>query len=59
MRIHKLALLFVLLAGALVQDAFVRIQPAGASQATIPSPAEFLGFTPGDDRKLASWEQVV
>ena len=59
MRIHKLALLFVLLAGALVQDAFVRIQPASASQATIPSPAEFLGFTPGDDRKLASWEQVV
>ncbi len=25
----------------------------------IPSPAEVLGFTPGDDRKLASWNQVL
>jgi hypothetical protein len=25
----------------------------------IPSPDEVLGFTPGDDRKLASWSQVV
>lgn len=28
-------------------------------QAKIPTPAEVLGFTPGDDRKLASWSQVV
>lgn len=26
---------------------------------TIPSPKDVLGFTPGDDRKLASWGQVV
>src|SRR5687767_8201366 len=26
---------------------------------TIPSPKDTLGFTPGDDRKLASWAQVV
>ena len=26
---------------------------------TIPTPKETLGFTPGDDRKLASWAQVV
>jgi hypothetical protein len=25
----------------------------------IPSPREVLGFTPGDDRKLASWAQIV
>ncbi|MDQ3321762.1 MAG: hypothetical protein M3525_04905, partial [Acidobacteriota bacterium] len=25
----------------------------------IPAPNEVLGFTPGDDRKLASWTQVV
>jgi len=25
----------------------------------IPAPAEVIGFTPGDDRKLASWKQVV
>lgn len=28
-------------------------------RAHIPSPAEVLGFTPGDDRKLASWSQVL
>jgi len=32
---------------------------AANSQAKIPTPAEILGFTPGDDRKLASWDQVV
>jgi Zinc carboxypeptidase len=25
----------------------------------VPAPADVLGFTPGDDRKLASWNQVV
>lgn len=25
----------------------------------IPAPADVLGFTPGDDRKLASWAQIV
>jgi hypothetical protein len=25
----------------------------------IPAPAEVIGFTPGDDRKLASWQQTV
>jgi hypothetical protein len=29
------------------------------AQKKIPTPAEVLGFTPGDDRKLASWDQVV
>ncbi len=26
---------------------------------SIPAPKDVLGFTPGDDRKLASWKQVV
>ena len=30
-----------------------------ASLPTIPSPREVLGFTPGDDRKLASWSEIV
>ena len=34
-------------------------QNSRAYQATIPSPQDVLGFTPGDDRKLASWDQVV
>jgi len=30
-----------------------------AKQTSIPTPADVLGFTPGDDRKLASWDQVI
>jgi Zinc carboxypeptidase len=29
------------------------------AQKKIPTPAEVLGFTPGEDRKLASWDQIV
>ena len=29
------------------------------SHTKIPTPAEVLGFTPGDDRKLASWNEVI
>jgi Zinc carboxypeptidase len=29
------------------------------AQTKIPTPAEVLTFTPGEDRKLASWDQVV
>lgn len=32
---------------------------AGIAAQTIPAPKDSLGFTPGDDRKLASWAQVV
>ena len=27
--------------------------------APVPTPKEIIGFTPGDDRKLAAWSQVV
>ena len=30
-----------------------------ASTAQVPAPKDVLGWTPGDDRKLASWAQVV
>ena len=30
-----------------------------AQSAHIPAPAEVLGFVPGDDKKLASWNQVL
>jgi hypothetical protein len=30
-----------------------------AAQKKIPAPAEVLGFAPGEDRKLASWDQIV
>lgn len=29
------------------------------AQTKIPAPADTLGFTPGDDRKLASWAKIV
>ncbi|HKP83338.1 MAG TPA: M14 family metallopeptidase [Pyrinomonadaceae bacterium] len=38
----------------------VSFLPASSTaQTKIPKPEEVLGFTPGDDRKLASWSQVV
>src|SRR5688500_12802960 len=32
---------------------------ATATVGSIPSPQELLGFRPGDDRKLASWNQIL
>jgi len=32
---------------------------ASAAVGSNPAPQELLGFTPGDDRKLASWNQVI
>jgi hypothetical protein len=32
---------------------------SSSSAAAIPAPEEVLGFVPGDDRKLASWNQIV
>jgi len=48
MRIRIVTLLLLLLVSSVV-----------AAQTKIPAPADVLGFTPGDDRKLASWSQVV
>jgi Zinc carboxypeptidase len=49
MRIRIFALLLLL----------VCLGPLAISQIKIQTPAEVLGFKPGDDRKLASWSQVV
>src|ERR1043166_5539075 len=49
------ALLFVILStesGAIFQRTFAQTK-------SIPAPSDVLGFTPGDDRKLASWAKVV
>ena len=29
------------------------------AKAAVPAPREVIGFTPGDDRKLAAWSQIV
>ncbi|PYS83775.1 MAG: hypothetical protein DMF67_07575 [Acidobacteria bacterium] len=33
--------------------------PAASKTANVPAPADVLGFTPGDDRRLAGWAQTV
>src|ERR1044072_8108294 len=35
------------------------VTAVAAAQKKIPTTAEALGFAPGEDRKLASWDQVV
>ncbi|MEJ7578791.1 MAG: M14 family metallopeptidase [Pyrinomonadaceae bacterium] len=65
--IHARRLALVVLSTLLLTQTFVaqrsRTQTAnnrGArASAIIPTPAEVLGFTPGDDRKLASWSQTI
>src|SRR5947208_11857513 len=49
------ALLFIAL--SIQSDAILR--RTVAQNKAIPAPADVLGFTPGDDRKLASWAKVV
>src|SRR5256714_4389177 len=51
------ALLFIALS---IQSNAIGIRAAASAQSrTVPAPADVLGFTPGDDRKLASWASVV
>src|ERR1700736_5769074 len=63
MQMHKrlsltLALLF-LIALSIQSDASLRRAIAIVQNRSIPAPEQILGFRPGDDRKLASWAQVV
>src|SRR5213592_1378873 len=51
------SVLFVVLS---IQSGAVLSSTAATAQIkSIPSPEDMLGFTPGDDRKLASWAKVV
>src|SRR5690348_7791935 len=54
--ILKFSVLLLLLVSAFARPA-QSLHPASA--ADVPMPSAVLGFTPGDDRKLASWSQVV
>jgi hypothetical protein len=57
-RMTKRPLLF-LIASLFISLAAQAHGPAIAQTKSIPAPADVLGFTPGDDRKLASWAKVV
>ncbi len=62
LRIHApspVVLVFVIFLAALTANAQQQAESQGTSAAHIPAPVEILGFTPGDDRKLASWNQVL
>ncbi|HKZ00894.1 MAG TPA: M14 family zinc carboxypeptidase, partial [Pyrinomonadaceae bacterium] len=59
-----LVLLFFLLAASarftgIVEAWHYRFQSRPVQSVIIPKPEDVLGFTPGDDRKLASWSQVL
>src|SRR6185369_680419 len=56
MRIKATACLLTVLLAAFIHFSSIHLE---ANQSNIPAPADVLGFTPGDDRKLASWDQVV
>ncbi len=67
--LHKPIVFWLLVAGILTTNGFgasnlgeaqhSRRSNGLAVKAVVPAPREILGFTPGDDRKLASWAQIV
>ena len=59
MRPRTLALVCLALIATATLFAFVAYPVTHVDQLAVPSPADVLGFTPGDDRKLASWDQVI
>ncbi len=54
----KRTLLFLILAISFLLNVQLTQQVSSEHQ-TIPAPEDVLGFKPGDDRKLASWTQVL
>lgn len=59
MRKRASLILASLLLVLLLPDRGAIFQRTLAQTKAIPAPADVLGFTPGDDRKLASWAKVV
>src|SRR5882724_12817101 len=59
----------LLVAGILATNTFALTNPRATQgnrranrstpKAVVPAPRDVVGFTPGDDRKLASWAQIV
>ena len=58
-RLIASTLLFVSLLSCVSLTTSQGTQNAAAIPAAIPTPGEVLGFVPGDDRKLASWNKIV
>jgi hypothetical protein len=49
----------VLLLVSLLSSVLLPTSQGTSNWAAIPAPEDVLGFVPGDDRKLASWNQIV
>jgi hypothetical protein len=47
------------LGAAVVLSAAVALAPAAPAATVVPAPESVLGFSPGEDRKLADWGQVL
>ena len=58
-RLIASTLLFVSLLSSVSLTTSQSTSKAAAIPAAIPTPEEVLGFVPGDDRKLASWNKIV
>ncbi|HKP87758.1 MAG TPA: M14 metallopeptidase family protein [Blastocatellia bacterium] len=62
---RKKLIISVLITAALAPGALARANEPRqrakrvAATASVPAPRDVLGFTPGDDRKLASWAQIT
>ena len=59
MHSFKTVLGFTLVALALIGGTGAQTRPSVSPTNHIPAPEDVLGFRPGDDRKLASWSQVI
>src|ERR1051326_8367512 len=55
-RLSPIFFALLLLVFSLQSDTLHRVD---AQRRVVPEPKDILGFTPGDDRKLASWAKVV
>ena len=58
-RISLILALLLSVAVWIQSDAIIRPHVATAQNKSVAAPEDVLGFRPGDDRKLASWAQVV
>src|SRR5580765_1872501 len=58
-RLSLIPAAFLFITFTIQPDLFGLRTIAHAQAKSVPAPADVLGFTPGDDRKLASWAKVV
>src|SRR5688572_8933148 len=58
-KLMRRTIVSLLLFVSLVSTVSLTTSQGTSMSAAIPAPEDVLGFVPGDDRKLASWNQIV